>query len=112
MVARGVEEPLHVRAEAAELDGEHEAGRHGVAPALEDARVRKTIEAAVDLDGVEVLRVVGEPRRRRQAHRVETPLPARVDEPRRPDPWRLEPVHLVGSPIGERLPARTDRQPT
>jgi class 3 adenylate cyclase len=44
-----------------------------------DVRLREAIEGPVQLDGVEMRGVVGEPGTRRQSHRVEAALPARVD---------------------------------
>src|SRR6185436_5741162 len=48
---------LHVRGEAAAFDGKKKTRRRRVAPVVECVRGGQMIEAVVDLDGIEVLRV-------------------------------------------------------
>src|SRR4030095_16405184 len=84
------QQPLHVRPEPAELDGEDEPRRSRVAPASEHMSLRQAIAAAVDLDRVEARRIVREPSRGREVGRIESALPARVHEARRPDAERID----------------------
>jgi hypothetical protein len=73
-----VREPLHVGQVLARLDREDEVVRRVVDPAVDRRRLGQPVEGGVDLDGVELARVVLEPPPRRQARRVERLLPAGV----------------------------------
>ena len=79
---------LEVRDIAAGLDGEEEAGVRCrlLGPGAELVAGGQTVEAAVDLDGREVLRVEREVIARGQVGRVEAPDPVRVDPAGGADP--------------------------
>jgi hypothetical protein len=65
--------------EAARLDGEDEARRHGVPPCAERARLGEAVEGVVELDGRKPRRVEPKPLGLRQIRRVEEPAPVAVD---------------------------------
>src|SRR5260370_2925561 len=78
-------EPLgRVGQAASGLHAESEAGRRRGRPVHERALRRSPIEAAVELDPVETLRVVGEHARAGQRGGIELSLPPRVAEAGRP----------------------------
>src|SRR5207248_11678513 len=85
-----------VRDAAARLDGEEEAGVRCrlLGPGAELLAGRKTVEAPVDLDGREVLRVEREVIARGQVGRVEAPDPVRVDPAGGADPDRDDSPYL------------------
>ena len=85
-----VTELLQVRDVAAGLDGEEEAGVRCrlLGPGAELVAGGQAVEAPVDLDGREVLRVEREVIARGQVGRVEAPDPVRVDPAGGADPDR------------------------
>src|ERR1700726_4659543 len=75
---------------AATLDGQKEAGTGPLTPGLETLRRRLPVEGIVELDGVEVLGVVGEVLTRRELLGIEALAPVRVRPARTTDadiPW-------------------------
>src|SRR5207247_5446138 len=71
----GVDEALGVRDVAAHLDREDEVHRRLRDPAGDGTRARQAVERAVQLDGVEELRVVAQPPRRWAALGIEDAVP-------------------------------------
>ena len=69
-----IRQPPDVRQVAAGLDGEHEPRRRLLDPPRDRCLQREPVEGVVDLDGVELLRVVLQPEPRRLAF-VELVLP-------------------------------------
>ena len=93
---------LEVRDVPAGLDGEEEAGVRCRlrGPGAELIAGGQTVEAAVDLDGREVLRVEREVIARGQLGRVEAPDPVRVDPAGGADPDRDDsPLRFQGVPL-------------
>ena len=86
--SRGVAQLHAVRAECAELDGEHEAGAGGSRPALDGRCPGQPVEGRVELDRVEQLLVVVEPQPLRELGRVHHPAPVLVRPPRTADAQR------------------------
>src|SRR6187401_441870 len=66
-----ITQSLHVREVATRLDGKHERHPHLPAPRREHRSFRQPIEGVVDLDSVEVSRVVRKPLRRLQVRWIE-----------------------------------------
>src|SRR5689334_149006 len=76
---------LHVGDEAIGLDRIAESGRRLVVPSVEGFRLRHAIEAGIDLDSIELLRVALEPALLRQALWIEDAPPVLVHPARATD---------------------------
>src|SRR4051812_14439476 len=72
---------LHVGQEAARLDRVGEPARRAASPRGEGRRIRKAVEGVVDLDGVEMRRVMLKPLPLRHAARIEIAAPVLVLPP-------------------------------
>ena len=69
---------FHVRQETAGLHGKREPSRGGGTPSPEHVSARKAVEGVVDLDRIEVRRVMAEPPRGGEPGRIEVAAPVTV----------------------------------
>jgi hypothetical protein len=89
-VLGGLLEPLDVSDVAAGLDREAEVVGRFLDPPADRVLGRQPIEGVIDLDGVELRRVVAQPLALRELFRVKGPAPVLVDPARAADPYAFQ----------------------
>ena len=75
---------LHMGKETARLDRIQEVQRRSLAPFFESRSLRQSVESVVDLDSIEVQRVMGEPASLGQLRRIKLPRQWRYCHPEQP----------------------------
>src|SRR5262245_48622508 len=89
---------LHMGKETARLDRVQEVTRRSLAPFFESCHLGQSVEGVVDLDSIEVQRVMGEPASLGQPSRIEDAPPMAVLPPRAADPDSSTATHNRRAP--------------